>query len=125
MITGTFHKDIGFPPLIDSIVGRRFAFTFSAHALHACLSDRYGHFTPPPDLVVQKEQIVEASFFDGEILKVVVRVPHDENFDLVIVFMPKHRGCGDTGFVKTCWLNHKKDDHSTLDKSKYSTYVVP
>jgi hypothetical protein len=121
-MTGTYHKDIGFPPTVSMLVGRHFDFTFSGHALHACLNDRYGRFTPPPELTVQLEQIVEIALFKGVIHKVVVRIPHDENFDIVVVFIPEPRG---VGFVKTCWLNHKKDDHSTLDKSKYSTYVVP
>lgn len=121
-MTGTYHKDIGFPPVVDELVGRHFGFTFSAHALHACLNDRYGKFTPPADLAIRRENIVEVSIFNREIQKVVVRLPHDENFDLVIVFIPRSH---DVGFVKTCWLNHKKDNHGTLDKSKYTTYVVP
>ena len=121
-MTGTYHKDIGLPPVVCELVGRHFDFTFSAHALHACLNDRYGKFVPPSELTVQLGQIVEVALFKGTIQKAVIRIPHDENFDIVVVFIPEGRG---VGFVKTCWLNHKKDDHSTLDKSKYSTYVVP
>lgn len=121
-MTGTFHKDIGFPPLVDTLDKRLFEFTFSAHALHACLNDKYGKVMPPASIVVHKNQIIEVSIFNGEIQKVVYRTPHNEYFDLILVFMPRE---DKVGFVKTCWLNHKKDDHSTLDKSKYSTYVVP
>lgn len=60
------------------------------------------------------------------VTKYVVRVSYDEYRDVTFVISFKIDSTTkklDTthAFIKTAWLNSKKDTHSTLDKSKYST----
>ena len=60
------------------------------------------------------------------VTKYCVRVPYSLTDDLVIVIRPQWNKISNTydfdrNKIVTAWLNHKKDDHKTLDASKYCT----
>lgn len=117
-----YHRDIGFPMVVDTLFGKTLTFRFTHHAKYACIKDRYGVIKPPPSLKIEKGQIIEADTDGAAIYKIVLRVPYDDKFDVCLAVMPNLNG---DSLVKTCWLNRVSDRHFTLDKSKYSTYVVP
>lgn len=117
-----YHRDIGFPTVVESLFGKRFTFRFTHHAKWACLNDHYGVITPPAAVVVEKGQVIEADTDGAAVYKIVIRIPHTTDFDLCMAVMPNLNG---DSLVKTCWLNRVSDQHRTLDKSKYSTYAVP
>lgn len=119
---GLYHRDIGFPDCVGTLIGKTLTFRFTRHALYACLNDRYEMIQPPASVAIAPGQIIEADTDGVEIYKIVLRVPYNPTFDLCIALFPNLNG---DSLVKTCWLNEKKDAHSTLDKSKYQTYVVP
>jgi len=121
-MTGLYHRDIGFPPAVETLFGKTLTFRFTRHALYACLNDRYGKIMPPSSVRIEPGQIIEAETDEVAVYKIVLRIPYDEKFDLCIALMPFFTG---DSLVKTCWLNRVSDRHFTLDKSKYQTYVVP
>lgn len=54
---------------------------------------------------------------DGEIVKLVVRVPYTEENDVSIAIqLNSSYGCP---LIKTAWLNDRNDIHTTLDTTKY------
>lgn len=56
-------------------------------------------------------KVVECEYYGSALVKVVVRIPHSKQWDLVLVLI---RG----NFVKTVWLNHVRDHHATLDMGR-------
>lgn len=114
-----FHRDLGFPPVVETLFGKTLTFSFTRHALYACLHDRYGVITPSRSVTIAPGQIVEADADEKSVYKIVLRVPYDEKCDVCIALLPNLNG---DSLVKTCWLNRKDDTHTTLDKSKYAAY---
>ena len=66
-------------------------------------------------------EIIEAEVADGQIVKIVTRLPNrkakDEDICAAIVF--EHGEYFDTARVMTVWANMSHDNHVTIDKSKY------
>lgn len=59
-----------------------------------------------------KGSVVECELTDTDkVTKLVVRGPYNSQQDIVLVLI---RGGMDYLFVKTVWLNHTDDNHSTL-----------
>lgn len=118
---GLYHTELGFPPdLVSQVSARNFRCRFTRHALTACLNDRYGKIVPPPQFRVELDEVIEIEarrqhgYWD--VRKVVVRLPYNAKFDLLMAFIPDN----DLAIIKTCWLNSVDDKHSTLDESKYT-----
>ena len=118
-----YHRDVGFPPgLEDRLKGmlRGKTLTYSQHARHAAVTDRYGVIMTPPRVVGEDWQVIEVEVRGlGVPSKGVLRAPYggyQEQFDLVLVILTQP-----TGLVKTMWLNRRGDKHYTLDKTYYST----
>lgn len=58
------------------------------------------------------------------VTKYCVRVPYSVNDDLVIVIRPQWNKISNTydfdkNMIVTAWINHNKDNHKTLDASRY------
>jgi len=58
------------------------------------------------------------------VTKYCVRIPYDNDCDLVVVIRPQwnketFKFDMSKNMIVTAWLNHNKDDHKTLDESKY------
>jgi hypothetical protein len=114
-MTKLYHREVFAPEkLFGKLHGRALVLEFSSHARQACRNDRYGFIIPPTHLVVNQQDIIEVEENDGQVEKVVIRLPYSRNnqFDLVLAVKPD-------GFVKTVWLNERKDAHKTLDVSRY------
>lgn len=107
-----YHHTLGFPKHIK-LPSFGFCLHYGYHAREEALQDRFGEITLPTFATLYKSQIVEIGVDGNTLTKIVSRQPHDDNHDIVIVFNPND------GFVRTVWLNHKNDNHKTLDKSKY------
>lgn len=96
---------------------KRYALTYSAHALAEASSDMHGTITLPDTLDTTEAVLIEAEVINVghvRVLKRVYRLPHDDSNDIVLVVQPD-------GLVRTVWLNRKNDRHATLDRSRYST----
>jgi hypothetical protein len=52
---------------------------------------------------------------DGDVTKVVARVPYTANYDVSLVIDPTD------GTLITLWANHTTDTHTTLNTEKYDT----
>lgn len=107
-----FHRDLGFPAVVETLFGKTLTFRFTRHAIRSCLDDRYGTFTPPAKWQIAPGQIVEAESDGAVVYKIVLRVPYNPTFDLCIALLPNTNG---DSLVKTCWLNRVTDRHATLD----------
>jgi len=60
------------------------------------------------------------------VTKYCIRIPYDSTSDLVIVVRPQWNSKTltfdlDRNMIVTAWINHKDDDHKTLDADKYCT----
>ena len=109
-----YHCDIRLPDNFR-LPARVVALFWTNHARRACLNDRYGEIPQIPVLNLEMCETIEVGLEGRRVRKVVVRTGFDDLLDLVLVLVPgPHKWT-----VKTVWLNHINDTHSTLDKSRY------
>lgn len=109
-----YHYTLGFPKGFSSNVGT-VQLTFTGHALHAALTDRYGRIVLPKSIDTREALCIEALIEGGQVGKLVYRTAYSKNYDLILVCIPKRGGFT----VATVWLNDRQDSHQTLDASKY------
>ena len=66
-------------------------------------------------------EIIEAEVTDGQIVKIVTRLPNRkaEDEDICAAIVLEHGEYFDVARVKTVWANMSYDNHVTIDKSKY------
>ena len=109
-----FHKDVYIPDFAKApvYVG---ALRYSRHARN--VSGQVPGATAlalPETFDGTKGVLVECELSpcDTEVTKQVWRLPYDSEFDLCFPLLPD-------GTVPTVWLNHRKDQHSTLARNKY------
>lgn len=117
---GLYHREIGFPKNWIDLLPRNFRpfdvkLVYGSHARQEAMSDRYGSIELPNHLSFKDDavKLFELEIKDGVVVKMGVRMPHDELNDIIVIFQPHD------GFVRTVWLNRKDDKHKTLDASKY------
>lgn len=110
-----YHFQIGFPKGFNSNVGKVRA-QYTRHAYEAALTDRYGRIVLPRMVDTQDAQCVEVELDGGRVSKLVYRIAYSKNYDLVLVCIPVQGHF----LVKTVWLNKRRDQHLTLDASRYS-----
>jgi hypothetical protein len=64
---------------------------------------------------IEYEDILEYTFSEGIISKVLIRTRFDNERDIIL-------SISNLGLVITCYLNNRKDKHSTLNKKQYACY---
>lgn len=106
-----YHPKIGFPSSFRRPVGT-FRTLPSRHARERAAENG---FNIPTTINLNDFSIVEIEMINGRLVKIVVRGEYDEYDDICMAIMPK----GGIMFVKTAWLNHWRDNHKTLDRSRY------
>ncbi|MCA1800400.1 MAG: hypothetical protein LC650_03825 [Actinobacteria bacterium] len=109
MKDGLYHTDVHLPFTLSWAA----MLNYSRHARNEASRDRYGALSLPRTLSTTEADVIEVEVKDGKPYKAVLRKPHDEKRDLVIVVLL------DRAFVKTVWCNLRTDAHKTLDTSKY------
>jgi hypothetical protein len=112
--TSLYHVSIGLPATFRAPVGTH-ALHYTKHAFAAAQNDRYGVPTLPDRLDPRQARIIEVEMDGYRPVKVLYRLPHCDRFDLCMAVVP-----GAKFVVKTIWLQDKKDNHKTLDESRYS-----
>lgn len=92
---------------------------YSHHALERC--ERKG-IKARPIITISAGTVVELEkdMRTGQNLKIIVRVQYNASQDLVLALIPRSDLPAGYLFVKTCWLNHKDDNHATLNYSRLS-----
>ena len=123
LIEKLYHRDIHLPKEVEPYVGRVYRLLYTAHAQSAAKTDRYGKIDlskVDKMMKVDLKDVVEAEIDDvaGDVTKLVIRKPYDEQFDIVIAFTPNIRS--NEGTVRTVWLNRKSDVHKTLRTGAYT-----
>ena len=115
-----YHKDIFLPNDINIYINQTFKLIPSKHSIVAANSEKYGKIQIPEHIKITKDNIIEIEIDDvaGNAKKLTVRLPYNNEFDIVIVFIPNI--IMKTGDVKTVWLNKKDDTHYTLKQGVYS-----
>lgn len=115
----TYHKDIGFPESLiipkDIILKLR----YTNHAKERMERDNYKLIVIPSVVKLTTDNVIEAYTEDNiNLKKILIRVSYDRNRDIVLVLQPEFKKSG--AKVITFWLNNKKDNHSSTDKTKYT-----
>lgn len=109
-----FHKDVFIPdfarlPIFEG------ALTYGRHAQNVSAGDGAQTAIDLPKVFdASKATLVESEVNPqtGEVEKQVWRQSLDAENDLCFAMLP-------TGFIKTVWLNAKRDTHATLQRAKY------
>lgn len=112
-----YHAEVKWPKRIKNLLpfGVR-ELRYSGHALSASQDDRYGQMELPQQVNMADVYVFEAEEIRrGQLTKVVFRVEYNERLDMVVAAIPERGGL----FVKTVWFNERRDNHKTLDRSKY------
>lgn len=107
-----YHIELGIPEDVETQFGAMLL-DYSPHALQAAQDDRYGTINLPRVLDTSKARVIEVETDGRKTRKVLYRIPHDPEHDLLLAIDPDRR------YVKTVWLNRNDDIHGTLDPSKY------
>jgi hypothetical protein len=115
MVVRTYNVAIGFPACFKQPQGLVVP-RYSGHAKDQALSDRYGPFRLPREVDLGKVKVVEVTYENGKLTKLVCRMryQYDPTKDLVIVLRSN-------GVVPTVWGNLVSDVHRTLDHSKFTS----
>lgn len=109
-----FHKDVYIPDFAKAPIFEG-ALTYSRHAKNVTAGDGQVESIPlPPVFIAKAATLVESEVnpVTGEVEKQVWRQHLDAENDLCFAMLPN-------GFVKTVWLNAKRDTHKTLQRTKY------
>lgn len=113
----SYHKDVGFPDELEFPRGLKAEVDlhYGSHAREQAIVEKYGLLRLPYRIDLRKVEIFEVATRRGSnvISKVCVRMSHDQEKDIIIVFFVPD------GFVKTVWANLKTDHHRTLNRSRY------
>lgn len=109
-----YHTDIYLPVGLNDYLGN-YRLVYTRHAQLECIKDRYKVIIPPKEVTITMSNIIEVEKEGEEVKKILIRVKYDNDFDLMLAIIPT----GIIGTVKTVWLNSVKDNHKTLDRSKY------
>lgn len=114
-----YHKEIGFPETIRIPENIEYELKYTRHALVRKERISKGKICVIPHMArVTKNNLVEMFTDDNKIIKkAVIRTEYNKYQDIVMVLelLPKHKAK-----VITFWLNAKKDNHYTLNKTKYT-----
>ena len=105
-----YHYQIGLPRHYRVNYGE-VRLKYSTHAITRAMEKA---FNLPTAIDTSKAKVIEMEDEAGKLVKVLYRVPYNETHDMLLAVMPN-----EGFFVKTAWLNSKKDTHKTLDRSQY------
>ena len=112
MTRSIIRKNVATHPELAHICVPRLALVYSRHALEACANRGIRELSEIAGACVV--ETVETEL--GRLLKLVLRVEHDETRDVVLVVVPRAGKL----FVVTTWLNRKDDMHETLNRERIS-----
>ena len=105
-----FHKNAVLPQ-------GKYCLTYSQHAKKEFTNDKYNepNFILPPTIDIYPEAIFEIEIIkdSSKPIKISCRIPFNKELDLSLAIDWQDK------YVKTVWLNHKDDQHDTLDLGKY------
>ena len=112
-----YHKDIYLPDDLNLPRGFQpvISLRYGDHAREEAMKEKYGILNLPKRIDLRTVDMFEVATAPGSMVinKVCIRMPHDEQKDIIIVIsLP-------SGFVKTVWANLKSDKHKTLNASNY------
>lgn len=121
-----YHKKVWWSKDFDSQARTLFNKNYSLHLFEHLLysTDKHGMTMRELDRIIDELIDNKRNYFlyevettiHNEVFKAVVRTSYDLDRDISIVFALSKKN---ELIVKTAWLNHKSDKHTTLDKSKY------
>ena len=116
--TKLYHSKIYIPVELKIPLGKLYV-RYSDHALNEAERERkfrrLKNIFLHKNIYVESENVVEIEVNNNVVIKVLYRIPYDDNYDLLLaVNFPN-------GLVKTVWLNSIHDNHESLNKEKYES----
>lgn len=121
-----YHKKVYWCADFDSQARALFNKNYSLHLFEHLLysTDKHGMTMRELDRIIDELIDNKRNYFLYEaqtdihdnVYKIALRTSYDLDRDISIVFALSKKN---ELIVKTAWLNHKRDKHNTLDKSKY------
>jgi hypothetical protein len=122
-LDGSFHRDVYWPETVDLAVSMTLARRHQMLASQHCLERAFQYgLSENAYMAILRGQVVIARFERGQLIQLVVRVPHRHQAgkDLVGAFqLFRTRSGTHNAKCLTVWVNDAADNHHTLDRSKY------
>ncbi len=122
MPDGLFHAKKGLPESIVKMPERRIKPRVSYHARCECERDKYDLIILPDVICFSGSDVFEVEIQGGKLVKFCLRLRYDDNYDCVYVIAVNYTSAGLELVLKTVWKNHKKDEHRSVDLSRYATW---
>jgi hypothetical protein len=119
---GTYNRALYWPDgidyVVDHVLGDEYAILASLHAKDRIKEKHLPEFVYKSCLY---GEIVEATFTEGHLDKIVTRLHdrRDNHNDICFAIIFKHGVNRPLALVKTVWCNNEDDDHATLNWSQY------
>lgn len=113
----TYHKVLGFPEDLE-IPEIFVSLKYTRHANLRIQQRVKGKIKRFRRIKIKLNKIIEVEVGKNDKIKfIVLRTQYDKKIDITLVLQPSFKKSA--ALVITAWFNHKKDNHKTLNKSKY------
>lgn len=120
-LNGLYSRQVFWPETIQAVLDHTMSYQYFIEKTRHAM-ERMNQLYLPSNLhkAVAYGEIIEAEFDNGKLIKIVTRLPHrtrEADICSAILVNPDDR----FGIlrVKTIWLNHHNDNHSTINKEAY------
>lgn len=119
---GTYNKAVYWPDALSALVEDNLNFHYNVYAAVHC-KNRIQQYNLPQGCFTAMlyGEVVEAEYYNGNITKVVTRLPNrkNQNQDICAAIMLECNDYGNKAKVKTVWLNERDDKHKTINRENY------
>lgn len=119
---GTYNKAVYWPEVLSDLVEATLYTQYTVCATVHCKNRIKSYGLPKGCFTAMLYgKVVEAEYHNGNITKIVTRLPNHKNTnqDICAVIMLEHNCYGHKAKVKTIWLNERDDKHNTINKENY------
>lgn len=119
---GTYNKAVYWPDALSALVEDSLNFHYNVYATSHC-KNRIQQYNLPQGCFTAMlyGEVVEAEYYNGNITKIVSRLPNrkNKNQDICAAIMLECNNYGNKAKVNTIWLNERNDKHKTINKENY------
>lgn len=119
---GTYNKAVYWPKWLEEAINSVLDVRYDVYATAHCRNRIQSYGLPQGCFTAMLYgEVVEAECHNGNITKIVTRLPNRKNTnqDICAAILLEHNDYGHKASVKTIWLNQHDDMHGTIDRKNY------